>query len=76
MEVLKRSLASELFAEKLVMDGRDPAISFSVPGIDGKWGIFAPLWEHWRQLILVGVRTVCFGWRHLISVPDDCDFSH
>ena len=53
MEVLKRSLGSQLFAEKLVTDERDPVLYFSVPGVDGTWGLFAPLSEHWRQLILV-----------------------
>ena len=57
MEVLKRSLGSELFAEKLVTDERDPVQYFSVPGIDGTWELFAPSWEHWRQLILVCITT-------------------
>ena len=53
MESLWRSLVTELFAEKLLTDERNPVVVFSVPRIEGTWGLFLPLLEHWRQLILV-----------------------
>ena len=46
METLK-----VLFADKLVEDDREPLFTVSV--LDAKWGIFAPQFALWQQLIFV-----------------------
>jgi hypothetical protein len=43
-----------LFADKLLGDEREPVAVFSIPGLEGQFGLYAPRWEPWKQLILVG----------------------
>jgi hypothetical protein len=49
MEVIK-----SLFADKLMSDDRELVALFSIPGLEGQFGLYAPLWEPWKQVISVG----------------------
>lgn len=42
-----------LFADKLTADAREPVLIFDLPGLDGPFGLYAPLLEPWKQLLLV-----------------------
>ena len=46
----------KLFLDDLVEDTRDPLLSFTIPGLDGDFGLFAPQWEIWRQLVAVSIE--------------------
>lgn len=47
----------KLFEDDLLVDSRDPLLSFAIPGIHGDFGLFAPRWELWKQLISVSTQT-------------------
>jgi len=53
MEILRRFILFDTFREKLVEDPRIPFYFFSIPGLDGSWGLFVPMYAHWRQIISV-----------------------
>lgn len=60
----------DIFAEKLLKDEREPVLTFEIPGWEGTFGLFAPLWEPWKQLILVSKREKRFDIIYLwILVP-------
>ena len=56
--VLLESVA-HLFSEKLTNDPREPIVAFEIPGFDGSFGLFAPLLEPWKQLLLVSPIKKC-----------------
>ena len=47
-----------LFADKLTTDDREPLWTFAIPGweVEGTFGLYAPLWEPWKQLVLVSKK--------------------
>jgi hypothetical protein len=48
-----------LFADKLVQDDREPVATF-LDWQGASWGLYAPKWMLWQQLILVRFHTcVC-----------------
>jgi hypothetical protein len=42
-----------LFEDKGIVDYREPLASFSIPAIEGTFGLFAPDITPWKQLAIV-----------------------
>lgn len=42
-----------LFAEKLVVDDREPITTLNIPGLEGEFGLYSPRAAVWNQLLLL-----------------------
>lgn len=47
------------FQDELTTDDRQPLFEFTIPGSEGKFGLFAPGGLLWQQLVLVS-DAACF----------------
>jgi hypothetical protein len=61
-----------LFVDKAIVDSREPIFSFSIPNVEGTFGIFAPEITAWKQLAIVSKPAkssccLCILVNHLIS---------
>jgi hypothetical protein len=41
------------FQDELITDDRQPLFEFTIPGSEGKFGLFAPGGALWQQLVIV-----------------------
>jgi hypothetical protein len=42
-----------LFEDKAIVDNREPLLTFSIPRVEGTFGLFAPETTAWKQLAIV-----------------------
>ena len=49
-------LEQSLFADKLRDDTRTPWTTFALPGLEGTFGLYAPLPGVWQQLVYVSTN--------------------
>jgi hypothetical protein len=56
MARLLQALEESLFADKLLEDPREPLTTFTIPGFDGTFGLYAPTLALWQQLLYVSSK--------------------
>jgi hypothetical protein len=56
---------TDLFADKLDVDDREPLTTFQIPGVEGSFELFPPKAVFWIQLTVVrnaySIRYLAFG---------------
>jgi hypothetical protein len=50
----------KLFADKAIIDDREPILTFAIPSREGEFGLFAPNPTGWIHMVYVRTQIFCY----------------